>query len=425
MKIFRDPVHNVIDLDTGDKTVNSLIIKLIDSKEFQRLRRIKQLGFADFAYPNATHTRFAHSLGVAFLAKRFIEKIISMEDRILSYNKSSPHKHKLENFFEQIKRDKPLAIVAALLHDIGHGFLSHASEDIIGINHEVWVRDIILGDTEVNKILTAYNQYCPQTIIDILNSSGNHIHSGKIIDGTIDVDKMDYLLRDSHMTGSGYGRFDLEWLLNVISVGIHNNQVVIGLDEGKGLSLAEDFVMARIYMHKNVYLHKTSMVASEMLKLLFIRLKELPYENNMKKLCCGDSITLANYLAVSDEHYYVFLSQLQNSNDEVLSKLSSGLYNRQLYKEIDKKQWQDLTLYISDVKGADMVKYYAFEVKSDSIKEKLAYQPGKDEIILFDKNGNARELLSKSLIVPLNMDNYQHHVGYYVDLEIAEKYTNT
>lgn len=438
MKIFRDPVHNVINLDTGNKAINKLIIKLIDSPEFQRLRRIKQLGFADLAYPNATHTRFAHSLGVAFLTKRFFEKIISLEERLSEhydkFDKLQEH-NKIVEFFEQIKRDKPPAIIAALLHDIGHGILSHVTEDIIGINHEEWARGIILGNTGINKLLSEFNTDYPQIICDILNSKGDHLYSGKIINGAVDVDKMDYLLRDSHMTGSGYGRFDIEWLFNVLTAGIKDGRIIIGLDEGKGLSVAEDFVTARIYMLKNVYLHKTSLVAQEMLKMLFKRLKELheavnhfiPDESMQKIFFLPKNekdipSLLPDYLAISDEHYYSLLASLQNSKDDVLKKLSSGLYNRILCKEIDKDHWHGLNIYIRETKGMGMEKYYAFEVKVDSVEKRLTYQIGKDEIFLFDKSGEARELLTKSLIAPLIMRDYEYHLGYYADTEIYNQY---
>jgi HD superfamily phosphohydrolase len=440
MKIFRDPIHNVIDLDTGDNAVNQLIIKLIDSKEFQRLRRIKQLGFADFSYPNATHTRFAHSLGVAFLAKRYIDKLISIEEKTMNYcelfGELSRYKGEFAKFFAQIKRDKPLAIIAALLHDIGHGMLSHVFEVITGISHEKLTREIILGNSEINKILTKFSPDYPQIIHGILISSDEHSYTGKIINGTIDVDKMDYLLRDSHMTGSGYGKFDIEWLFNVLAVGINDGQIIIGLDEGKGLNVAEQLVIARNYMFRNVYLHKTSLVAEEMLKLLVERIKELPTmdwsrffpNESMKRIFSlqeddiSTSLNLSDFLAISDEHYYFLLGQLQNSGDEVLMKLSSGLYNRVLYKEVGKMHWCSFMEYVREMKGFGLEKYYAFEINVSSAKEKMAYRTGKDEIFLFDKAGKAHELLTKSSIMFSDSLELDNHLSYYADSEIYGQY---
>ncbi|MCL1995211.1 MAG: HD domain-containing protein [Defluviitaleaceae bacterium] len=440
MKIFRDPVHNVIDLDSGCKNANELLIKLIDSKEFQRLRRIKQLGFAEFSYPNATHTRFAHSLGVAFLMKRFLDKIISIEARTMDYcrrfEELSKHKDKLIDFFKQINKDKPHAIVAALLHDVGHGVLSHVTESVTNIKHEDWTRAIILGNTDINKFLKEYDANYPEKIYDILSSAGNHLSVSRIIDGTIDVDKMDYLLRDSHMTGSGYGKFDIEWLLNVLTVGIKNEQVVIGFDEGKGLSVAEDFVMARIYMLENVYLHKVAIVAQKMLALLFQRINELSQKGtvcpfptkSMERIFINHASNademLLDYLSISDEHLLFLLHSLQTSNDYALRRLSGGLYNRTLFKEIHSNHWNGFDAYIKDTMGVE-AKYYGFEVKVDSAKEKLIYRAGKDEIYLFGKDGSGNELLNKTLMVSRITYINPNPVRYYVDDEIYQQYLSS
>jgi len=425
MKIFRDPIHNVIDLNTGDKNIDKLIIKLIDSKEFQRLRFIRQLGFSYLAYPSATHTRFEHSLGTAFLAKRFLDKIISMENTILAtahYN--DQFKEMLSDFFMQIKIDKPLTIVAALLHDIGHGPLSHVTEEVItGIKHEDWVRQIILGKTDVNKLLANCNQSYPQIICDMLIGTNTDRPSAKILAGQLDVDRIDYLLRDSHMTGSGYGKFDVEWLINVLTVGFVKNektgksQVEIGLDYGKGLSVAEDFVMARTYMFKNVYLHKTTLIAQNMLSLLFERIKELPSEDTKESLhkiifdnCKNTEELLDDYLNISDIDLYYFLKSLQSSADEVVKNLSYKILNRQLFKKINNPTAVK-ELMIKE-KGEDIAKYYITHVVTK--KKTLNIHP-KDDVLLFDKSGISRGI-SEYFNIQSHEDGYD--LGYYVDQEV-------
>ena len=434
MKIFRDPIHDVIDLDTGDKAVNDLIIKLIDSKEFQRLHFIKQLGLTYLAYPCATHSRFEHSLGVAYLAKIFLNKIISLEEKILSLNESSPHRGKFIDFFEQIKKHKPLTIVAALLHDIGHGALSHVTEDIIGIKHEEWVKKIIFENTVIHELLVKYDQNSPQIIFDILSTSNASFYSGKIISGQLDIDKMDYLLRDSHMTGSGYGRFDMGWLLNVLTVGIVEENVEIGLDLGKSLSVAEDFVMARINMFRNVYLHKTTLVAQNMFRLLFERFGDLKKEDinkyfineSLQKVFFADkknaSLLLDDYLSVSDIDLYYFLKTLQTSEDEVLRELSTGLLNRHLFKLVPPEHLHGIRTFIREKKGEKAEKYYIVELEIVAKEERLTYRAGEDCIYLFDKDGKASELLEKSLIMPLNMNNYTLRLGHYVDSEVYNQF---
>lgn len=312
MKIFRDPIHNVINLDTGDKVINDLIIALIDSKEFQRLRFIKQLGFVYLAYPSATHTRFEHSLGVAFLAKKFLAKIS---------NKNL---------------DKNITIIAALLHDIGHGPLSHTCEKITNMSHEIWTKEIILGNTEVNALLSGYDKQYPKMICDILSSS-------EIISGKLDVDRMDYLLRDSYMTGSGYGRFDLEWMINVLELHVNGGNIEVVVPN-KGQSVADDFEMAREYMYKNVYRHKTNLAAQGMLLQLFERLrlvhktltgcKTQPVSDAIKNIFLSDcretAKLLDDYLSLTDIDLYYLIKQLQYVDDDEIKKLASGILNRSL-----------------------------------------------------------------------------------------------
>jgi len=354
MKVFRDPIHNVINLDTGDKIVNKLIIDIIDSKEFQRLRFIRQLGFSYLSYPSANNTRFEHSLGTAFLAIRFLDKILSIED------------DKFANFIGQVKKDKPLTVVAALLHDIGHGALSHVSEELITHrNHEQWGKAILLGDTQINKLLRAYDNKAPQIICDLLDVK---TPASKILSGQLDVDRIDYLLRDSHMTGSGYGKFDVEWLINVLTIGdIGNGQIEIGVDYSKGASVAEDFLMARSYMFKNVYLHKTTLIAQEMVKLLFKRVKEIGVTDmpkNIKNIYFDDSTSLDDYLSITDIDFYYFLKQLRNSSDEITKSLADKILNRDLTE-----------------------KSFGYYVTKIAVPSKQ-----KDDIYLFDKKGSCYKL---------------------------------
>ena len=426
MKIFRDPIHNVIDLDTGDKEVNKLIIRLIDSDAFQRLRYIKQLGFVYFAYPSAAHARFEHSIGVAFLAKRFLDKIISVEERVLATYGNAYH-GMLTDYFRQIKADRNVTIVAALLHDIGHGSFSHVFEDLTGAKHETWTREIILGDTEINALLRSHDEEYPQKICRLLLNPDKSTPSAQIIAGQLDVDKIDYLLRDSHMTGSGYGKFDVEWLFNVLTVGIADDRVEIGLDEGKGASVAEDFVMARIYMFRNVYLHKTSQVAQAMLKLILERINEkedklryFPGTSLYNVLSYNKAMPmnsiLADYLSVSDIDILYFLKSLCSSDDEILRELSRGLLNRRLFKRVDEDRWREAEKAIVREKGKETARYYLLRIELDEKKEKLVCHPEKENILLFNKNGECFSLFEKSSILPTEIQEGIFPPEFYTSL---------
>jgi|GEM_PF-17644 len=427
MKVFRDPVHNLINLDTNDKKLNELIMKLIDSKEFQRLRFINQLGFVYLSFPSATHSRFEHSLGVAFLAKRFVEKIISIETKILELDNHSQHKEELEEFFEKIKRDKGLAMVAALLHDVGHSPLSHITEDVLGFKHEEWTRDIILGNTEINRHLKEFDENFPQAVCDVLSGSKREEYPiSKFISGSIDVDKIDYLLRDSHMTGSQFGVFDLEWLINALAVGVKDDQVELGLDYIKGLGIAEDFVMSRIYMYTHVYLYKTNLVAQNMLKLIFERLRELPKEQSLSLMPDGSLKTLIfhdktesplnldDYLGVSDVDLFYLLKTLRKSTDETLKMLSSGILERRLFKKISDQEWIGTKHFLEKEKGGNS-KYHAVTLGFEAKSARLTYRPTVDRIFLFEKNGTAHEIFEKSQIIASNVHNRESFLGHFVD----------
>jgi len=432
MKIFRDPIYNVIDLDTGDEIVNELLIRLIDCKEFQRLRYLKQLGFTYFAYPSANHTRFEHSLGVAYLAKRFLDRILSIKERaLISHPEGSQNRDKFIHFFQQIKQDRSATIVAALLHDIGHGPLSHVLEYFTGeVTHEDWTREIIFGNTEVNELLMLFSDKNPEKKInpiriwDILNNTNESYPSAKILAGQLDVDRMEYMLRDSHMTGAGYGKFDVEWIFNVLTIGIVGEKVEIGIDLGKGLSVAEDFIMARIYMYKNIFFHKTNQVAGHMLKALFQRVKDLP-EESPDKLLLNDSLRkiflsshrkesapelLDDYLGITDIDLFYGLKSLQKSGDEVLRRLSGGLLSRNLLKKTELKNWN---MYQTDDKG----KYYTAYISIDLEKERVPYRSDDGPIILFDKDGAFYEISELSDVVRTTLKNEEMVLGYFVEDE--------
>ena len=430
MKIFRCPVHDVIDLSTGDEQIDKLIIELIDSKEFQRLKKVKQLGFASFSYPSAEHSRFPHSLGVAFIAKEFINKIISLKKQTMKFFEESDLKekylHKVEDFFIELEKDKPLTIVAALLHDIGHGAFSHATEKITGIDHEKWVRSVILGDTEINLALCKYDARYPSKICDILSNS-------KIISGKIDIDKMDYLLRDSVITGAKYGKYDIKWLYECLLVGIHEEEVTIGLDEGKGLGVSEQFILARYYMFKYVYNHKTSLVAQKMLEKLIERLQEL-YKQDKDKYVSNNSLNsilflcssknyenyLKNYLEIKDSTYEDLFESLLNSDDEILRALSLGLSSRKLFKSVDKDEYFNLKNMYEAKKGKHIAKYHFFHIVIDSYNSGLAYRTNENEVILFNKKGISSELSRKSSVVLSLVQSTTEEIGYFVSADVLK-----
>lgn len=411
MKVFRDPVHNLI---TFDRESEDLILKLIDTKEMQRLRRIKQLGLSSFTYPGAEHSRFAHSLGVTHLTKRMIERI--------SYSRDEQE----IGWYKSIKDNYILALCAALLHDVGHGPFSHAIEKTIGIEHEKWTIQIITSETEVKDILEGYKEGFSQEVAEVIKRVHPSKAIVKLLSSQLDADRIDYLMRDSIMTGAGYGRFDLEWLLNVIKIG-QVNEPEIGLSLEKGLSIAEDFVMARYYMYKNVYFHKATRSAEVIINKIFERVKLLNSENKLdiplelKNLLISDDEKLDNiddYLQLDDHYLWYCFSLWSKSSDSVLADLCSRIMKRNLLKSIS-IDGMDLNKLMSNIytlkeeasKSNPLLANLVYTdtpatscykdnyILSSVSNNSEAQEEASEQIFLFDKNNKAYELSTVSEII--------------------------
>jgi len=410
VKAFRDPVHNLIRFDKNEE---KLLLDLIDSREFQRLRYIRQLGLSSFTYIGAEHTRFAHSLGVVHLMKRIIDQFAN--NRRLSCT---------EDFkdIEEIIEHRVLVLVAALLHDVGHGPFSHVLEKTTGIKHEYWTERIIRSEkTEINQILEGYKSGFAENVAKVIE----RIHSCqavvKLLSSQLDADRLDYLLRDSVMTGAGYGSFDLEWLLHCLRLGKVNGTVEVGLDLNKGLSIAEDFVMARYYMYKHVYFHKTTRCAEKMIDKVFERALELQGQISLPPaleviLKNNNEDVLDSYLSLTDNTIWYFINIWSTVDDLVLSMLCRGLLHRQLYKmvtavELDNWERQDQLNELAKSEGIHRKYLFLMDRPSSSVYKdtylltKLKDAEGKGEneateqIFLFDKKGEPHELSTVSSII--------------------------
>ncbi len=203
---IRDPLHNLIEFGTSQ--FEQTLWKVIQTENFQRLRRIKQLGFSELVYPGATHTRFAHSLGVYHVATKLLDVV----------------KNASKGDFNDIRGKHVLA--AALLHDIGHGPFSHAFEQVGErlclkmVNHESVSQDIIRGDTITGILNTEYGKEFATNVADILDphNSEKHFYSA-IVSSQFDADRLDYMQRDRLMTGTRLGGVDFEWLISNLKIG--------------------------------------------------------------------------------------------------------------------------------------------------------------------------------------------------------------
>ena len=252
--ILRDPVHGLVSFESEEEQV---VERLMDTPEMQRLRRIRQLGVTNYAFPGAEHTRFAHAVGTAHVMKLLLARLRQI--------------HHALPFWQQVTTDRARdALAAAFLHDVGHGPLSHLFEDAIPgtPHHEAWTERIVLEpSTGVHKVLAALDPQMPERVAALV--SGKHARTeggsgdpmpylAKSVSGTLDVDRCDYLLRDAHSTGVRYGDYDLPWLFRSLrfSPAREGQAPGLAIDGAKGLPAIEAFILARLFMFQQVYLHK-------------------------------------------------------------------------------------------------------------------------------------------------------------------------
>lgn len=356
---YRDSVHNIIQLNTGTED-DGLLVSLIDTAEFQRLRRVRQLGLAYFAYQGAEHSRFTHSLGAMHLATRILSR-----------------------FGDQygIAREQQLAVrVAALLHDIGHGAFSHVLESILGFHHENFTIEAVLSDqTEVGRVLAAHSPTIASDVASIIRGDYRPVALAQLVSSQLDVDRMDYLLRDSLMTGAKYGIFDLEWIVKSLEMDADSDRLYVS---AQGIYAVEDYLQARYYMFRQVYFHRTLRSAEAILKSLVRRALELrklggdvwcasgtPFE----RLLNGEELTLKDHLAIDDHDVIFHIKQWRDSRDPVLSDLASRFLNRRLFKafdldmpEPDRHGFLDAARKVVGDAGFD-VDYYCIEDKAGDV----------------------------------------------------------
>ncbi|MEQ1921699.1 MAG: HD domain-containing protein [Pyrinomonadaceae bacterium] len=320
-RIYRDSVHNIIRVNT-DSDEGRLVVSLIDTPEFQRLRRIRQLGLAYFAYQAAEHSRFTHSLGAFHLAGRMIAKLR------LSYS---------------IPDEAQTAVrVAALLHDIGHGPFSHVIESILGFHHEEFTIEAVLSPaTGIGKLLAKYSPTLANDVAAIIRGDFKPLALAQLVSSQLDVDRMDYLLRDSLMTGAKYGIYDLEWIIKSIEINEEKDHLYVS---APGLYAVEDYLQARYYMYRQVYFHRTLRSAEAILKVLLRRALKIFSDGSgiwcasgtpMEKILAGEKLTLSEHLELDDTDVMFSIKRWQHSDDKILADLAKRFLDRRLFKAFD------------------------------------------------------------------------------------------
>lgn len=312
-KLFSDPVSGIITIPSEE------IFRLIEHPYFQRLRRIRQLGLTHLVYPGALHTRFAHSIGAMDLLKQAIESL-----RSKGYDVTPP--------------EEEAALVAILLHDIGHGPFSHALENSIieSIDHEV-ISDILIRD------LAATMGGCLESALDIFRGNHPRAFLHQLVSGQLDADRLDYLRRDSFYCGVAEGIVNTDRIIKTMNI-IGDN---LGID-AKGIYSLEKFIIARRLMYWQVYLHKTVISAEAMLIRILRRAKWLAHQGQdlfgapalryflynrvARKNFVHDKTALEQFTLLDDFDVFSAIKVWCSHPDGILSFLSNGLVRRQLYR---------------------------------------------------------------------------------------------
>ena len=334
----RDPVHNLVEFDEGDP-FERMLWRIISTPEFQRLRRVKQLGFSELVYPGAGHSRFVHSIGVFHTARQLMQIV-------RRYVANQPE--------ERLKTEAALA--AALVHDVGHGPFSHAFE-ILGqrlgwklVGHHENLSEVLIRGGEVGRILDAYSDGFSAMVAGVVRGGPSTVYSS-VVSSQFDADRLDYIRRDRLMTGTHLAGIDFDWLMANLEVADLPSdpdetvkRVTLVLGE-KALYAAEGFVVGLFQLYPTVYFHKTTRCAEKMMQELLSavgneivsgRIEQTGLAGNHPIVMLFQKPEDTAVLSKLDDAVITgALPLLADSEVPLISNFANRLRNRVLFKSID------------------------------------------------------------------------------------------
>ncbi|SDH06317.1 HD domain-containing protein [Roseospirillum parvum] len=333
---IRDPLHDLITF--GSDQFQQTLWSVIQTEPFQRLRRVRQLGFSEFTFPGATHTRFAHSLGAFHTARRLMEII----------------KAHLESTHRQVKNHQAdVAVAAALVHDVGHGMMSHAFEkigkrfDLALADHEEVGRRVI-QETEIAKAFEEMGSGFANDVAELIGRKGPGNLYDAVVSSQFDADRLDYMRRDSLMTGVRNSLIDFEWLmanLEVNEVKAVEDEVPVGEIETfvlgpKATQAAENYVLSLFHLYTSVYFHKATRGAEAVFTELMARLMTLIQADHTTKTGLHEAHPFVRFaqeptcldraLKLDDTVFWGALPMLRSATDEEVARLAEMLLHRRL-----------------------------------------------------------------------------------------------
>jgi HD superfamily phosphohydrolase len=318
-RIYHDPLHGAIALDRRDPT-EALLIQIIDTPAFQRLRRIRQLGPASVTFHGAESSRFTHSLGVMAIARRAFDRIAQ--------------------FYPQLRIHRTVVLCAALLHDLGHGPFSHTAEEIFDCHHEHWTERILRESLPIRQLLLHFDAQLLDEMIQVYHKKHPVPFVWQLISSQLDCDRLDYLMRDSYFTGAAYGKIDLDRILMAIGYDPVSQQLVVAR---KGMAAVEHYLIVRYFMYAQVYNHPKNIAATWILEQAFNRARTLlpagqltadPTVTAWLTRDC-DRLALSDYLNADDGVFSYHLQRWQYEADPILADLCRRFVDRDLFKALD------------------------------------------------------------------------------------------
>lgn len=380
-KLINDPVHGFITISSP------LMFQIIEHPYFQRLRRISQMGFAKFVYPGTQHTRFHHALGATHLMQQAIQTL-------------------RQKNVEITKEEEEAVLLAILLHDIGHGPYSHALEYVMteGINHEFFSEMIMhVLNKELNGKL--------DLTIQIFNDEYPKRFLHQLVSSQLDVDRLDYLARDSFFSGVNEGKLSTERIITMLDV--VDGQLVV---EHKGLYSIEKYIISRRLMYWQVYLHKTAVCAEGMLVSaikrakylvskgqLEVSSKALKYflEHSVTREQFQENLDYINLYAQLDDYDVMFsVKEWQYSSDKILSYLCRCIIQRKLFKvRVDDQPFDEH--YLNQKRQEVQELFDVTEQEVDYLfltktLKNLAYKKGKKGIKIYTKTNQIKDVAELS-----------------------------
>jgi HD superfamily phosphohydrolase len=412
--IVRDPIHGFVHLDRFD-----FIKNIVSTPEFQRLRYVSQLGVSSVVYPSATHNRFSHSLGAMHVMEEMLDHLRRVGDV------------KNEIFDDLLRTGS----ATALLHDIGHGPLSHASEKFFGFNHESMTAKIITRPP-ISDILNA-GDVEPERIVRILRhiASGPDVLLSQLISSELDVDRLDYLTRDSYFTGVGFGNIDLERIIAMLrkfrgNGALQNHAITLF----KGRHSIESYILGRHLMYQAVYFHKATRGAEKLVGSAFRRATEAksraPVPDSLEFLESEVVPSLDDVLQMDDHTVFDSIRRWQRSKDRKLSDICKRFCQRNLLKAIELTP-KKLNAYVSGVdkkferlarrNGIDPEYLCPIDGPSETPYTVYSIKPPEDittvttSIFLYDEEGKTAEVSRVSDVVEALAKKEYYNRLYTVD----------